>query len=83
MASGYVDWNGLLREFIEDLNLDPDKETDLVTIAQFHCNQVGGKGALTQRIFDEFSKTKEHQPKITGYSAAYLSNPTGQPTTTS
>ena len=58
MASGYVDWKGLLREFIEDLKLDPDKETDLVTMAQFHCNQVGGKGALTQRIFDEFSKTK-------------------------
>ncbi|MCB1226945.1 MAG: SIR2 family protein [Verrucomicrobiales bacterium] len=58
MDSGYVDWKGLLREFIEDLELDPDAETDLVTIAQFHCNQVGGKGALTQRIFDEFSKTK-------------------------
>jgi hypothetical protein len=58
MASGYVDWKGLLREFIEDLKLDPEKETDLVTMAQFHCNQVGGKGALTQRIFDEFSKTK-------------------------
>lgn len=58
MASGYVDWKGLLREFIEDLELDPDAETDLVTIAQFHCNQVGGKGALTQRIFDEFSKMK-------------------------
>ncbi len=58
MDSGYVDWKGLLREFIEDLELNPDAETDLVTIAQFHCNQVGGKGALTQRIFDEFSKTK-------------------------
>lgn len=59
MDSGYVDWKGLLREFIEDLNLNPETETDLVTIAQFHCNQVGGKGALTQRIFDEFSKIKD------------------------
>ncbi|MBC8508631.1 MAG: SIR2 family protein [Chloroflexi bacterium] len=58
MSSGYVDWKGLLREFIEDLELNPDDETDLVTIAQYHCNQVGGKGALTQRIFDEFSKAK-------------------------
>ena len=58
MDSGYVDWKDLLREFIKDLGLDPDAETDLVTIAQFHCNQVGGKGALTQRIFDEFSKIK-------------------------
>lgn len=58
MDSGFVDWKGLLREVIEDLELDPEAETDLVTVAQFHCNQVGGKGALTQRIFDEFSKTK-------------------------
>ncbi|NTU49914.1 MAG: hypothetical protein HGA87_03335 [Desulfobulbaceae bacterium] len=58
MDSGYVDWKGLLCDFIEDLKLDPDVETDLVTIAQFHCNQVGGKGALTQRIFDEFSKSR-------------------------
>lgn len=58
MESGYVDWKGLIREFIEDLELDPDAETDLVTIAQFHCNQVGGKGALTKKIFNEFSKTK-------------------------
>lgn len=59
MDSGYVDWKGLLSEFIVDLNLDPEIETDLVTVAQFHVNQVGGKGALTQRIFDEFAKTKE------------------------
>ena len=33
MASGYVDWKGLLREIIQDLKLNPDKEHDLVTIA--------------------------------------------------
>jgi hypothetical protein len=26
MASGYVDWKGLLRNVIQDLGLDPDKE---------------------------------------------------------
>jgi len=34
MASGYVDWRVLLKEIIWDLNLDPDKEHDLVTIAE-------------------------------------------------
>ncbi len=58
MDSGYVDWKGLLRDFIVDLKLNPDEETDLVTIAQYYCNQSGGKGGLTQKIFDEFSKTK-------------------------
>ncbi|MDT8389177.1 MAG: SIR2 family protein [Lentisphaeria bacterium] len=60
MASGYVDWTGLLREIIEDLKLDPEQETDLVTLAQYHCNQAGNnKSVLTQRIFEEFSKTTE------------------------
>ena len=33
-GSGYVDWKGLLREIIQDLGLNPDKEHDLVTVAQ-------------------------------------------------
>jgi len=59
MASGYVDWKGLLRQIIQDLDLNPDDESDLVTLAQYHCNQVGGKAALTQTIFDHFSQTRE------------------------
>jgi hypothetical protein len=58
-ASGYVDWKGLLREIIQDLGLDPDKEHDLVTLAQYHCNQAGGsKTQLTQTIFNHFAPTK-------------------------
>ena len=59
MASGYVDWKGLLEELVRDLQLDPDLETDLVSIAQYHCNQVGGKNALTTRILQHFSQTRE------------------------
>jgi Sir2- and TIR-associating SLOG family/SIR2-like domain len=59
MASGYVNWKGLLKELIEDLGLNPETEDDLVTLAQYHCNQAGGnKAALTQRIFDHFSQTR-------------------------
>lgn len=59
ITSGYVDWKGLLREIIQDLNLDPDREQDLITLAQYHCNQVGGsKTHLTQTIFNQFAPTK-------------------------
>ena len=58
MASGYVDWKGLLKDIISDLNLDPDQESDLVTLAQYHCNQSRGKGRLTQTIFDKFRETR-------------------------
>jgi hypothetical protein len=59
MASGYVDWAGLLKELIQDLRLDPEKEHDLVTLAQYHCNQAGGsKTQLTQAIFNHFAPTR-------------------------
>lgn len=59
MASGYVDWKGLLKDIISDLGLDPNNEIDLVTIAQYHCNQAGGNRArLTQTIFDHFAQAK-------------------------
>ncbi|KAF0192309.1 MAG: hypothetical protein FD165_934 [Gammaproteobacteria bacterium] len=58
MASGYVDWKGLLRDIIVDLQLDPDQENDLVTLAQYHCNQARGKGRLTQTIFDKFREAR-------------------------
>jgi NAD-dependent SIR2 family protein deacetylase len=63
MASGYVDWKELLREIIQDLGLDADKEYDLVSLAQYHCNQAGGnKGALTKAIFDHFAPTRAPTP---------------------
>lgn len=59
IASGYVDWKELLKNIIQDLDLDPDKEHDLVTLAQYHCNQSGGsKAGLTQVIFNYFAPTK-------------------------
>src|SRR5258706_15462553 len=59
-ASGYVDWKGLLKEIIQDLGLDPDREHDLVTLAQYHCNKAGGsKAQLTQAIFNHFAPTKK------------------------
>lgn len=59
MASGYVDWKGLLKDIVGDLGLNPDEEPDLVTLAQYHCNQAGGnKARLTQTLFDNFAQIK-------------------------
>ena len=63
VGSGYVDWKELLREIIQDLGLDADREYDLVSLAQYHCNQAGGsKAALTKVIFDHFAPTKAPTP---------------------
>ncbi len=63
MGSGYVDWKGLLAEIVRDLGLDPEKEHDLVTVAQYHCNQAGGSRThLTQTILNHFSTVKSPTP---------------------
>jgi len=57
--AGYVDWKGLLRDIIKDLGLNPDDDHDLITIAQYHCNQAAGnRSQLTQLILDYFGQTK-------------------------
>ena len=57
--AGYADWKGLLRDIISDLGLNPDDEHDLITIAQYYCNQAAGnRSQLTQLILDYFSQTK-------------------------
>lgn len=40
-TSGYVDWKGLLRPLAEEVELNIDKENDLLSIAQYCRNEAG------------------------------------------
>jgi Sir2- and TIR-associating SLOG family/SIR2-like domain len=53
-AAGFVDWKQLLKGIADDLELDVDRETDLVALAQFHVNKRGGRDRLNQLLIDEF-----------------------------
>src|SRR6266850_8332321 len=53
-AAGYVDWKQLLKEIAEDLELDIDRESDLVALAQFHVNRRQGRDRINQLLIDEF-----------------------------
>lgn len=63
--AGFVDWRELLREIATDLGLDIDRETDLLSVAQFHANHTGNRGKLNQVLLDEFAKgvlpTRNHE----------------------
>lgn len=62
-SAGYADWKGLLKDIINDLGLNPNDDHDLITIAQYHCNQSGGnRSQLTQLILDYFGQTKNPTP---------------------
>nr|VFK80860.1 MAG: SIR2-like domain-containing protein [Candidatus Kentron sp. SD] len=55
-AAGYVDWRELLREIAVDLELDIDRESDLVALAQYHWNEKRGtRWRLNQAIVDKLS----------------------------
>ncbi len=53
-ASGFVNWKTLLKDAAEELKLDIDKETDLISLAQYFFNK-NGRQRLSQMIIDNFS----------------------------
>src|SRR3990170_2395711 len=66
MPTGFVNWKNLLREIAAELNLDIDKENDLIAIAQYHYNEKGNnRHKLNQLLIDEFTQgtsvTKNHK----------------------
>ena len=63
---GFVNWAELLRPIAEELGLDVDRETDLVAIAQYHCNDnSNNRSQLNRRLIEEFSgeatETENHK----------------------
>lgn len=54
--AGFVDWKGLLKPLADELNLDVEKEHDLVKVAQYHVNHHGNnRDDLTNAILNGFS----------------------------
>ena len=59
-AAGYVDWPGLMSPVAKALGLDATKESDLVTLAQYHLNaNASNRHHLNQLLIDEFSDLKD------------------------
>lgn len=55
VAAGYVDWRKLLEPVAKKLGLDISQEHDLVSVAQYHCNEdTGGRHGLNQLLINEF-----------------------------
>lgn len=52
-TTGYVDWAELLADIAARLGLEIDKESDLVSLAQYHVNE-NGRALLNKKIIEEF-----------------------------
>lgn len=56
VAAKFKTWPELLRDVATGLNLDVDKETDLVALAQFHVNEKRVRTRLNQLLVDEYDR---------------------------
>lgn len=56
IPAGLVDWRGLMRSIAQDVGLDVDKETDLVSVAQFHVNERRGRHRINEALVAEFAE---------------------------
>ncbi|WP_445908602.1 SIR2 family protein [Yeosuana sp.] len=59
VPAGYVNWKDLMAEIAQDLGLDINIETDLVSIAQFHLNENLTRSKLNRKILEEFTEDIE------------------------
>lgn len=55
IPAGLVNWKELLKDVASDIGLDVQKEEDLITLAQFHVNERGGRHRINQALINEFS----------------------------
>lgn len=58
-SAGFVDWPDLLSDIAEELGLKSQIEHDLISLAQFHVNERGGRAGLIRKILQEFSEQAE------------------------
>lgn len=58
-AAGFVDWPELLADIAKELGLEIDKETDLISLAQYHVNEKDSRAKLSKKIVEEFVEDTE------------------------
>src|SRR5215207_43853 len=57
-ATGYVDWSELLADIAQELGLQIDRESDLISLAQYHVNEKS-RAKLNKKIIEEFVEENE------------------------
>lgn len=66
VAAGYINWRDLLREIADEMGLSVDRESDLISVAQFHVNnQQGNRDQLNRAIIDCLSADAKPTPNHT------------------
>ncbi len=56
IPAGHLNWKDLLKPLADEINIDIEREENLVSIAQFYANERS-RSAVSNRLLNEFSKT--------------------------
>ncbi len=59
IPAGYVNWQKLMLEIAEDLGLNIEIESDLVSLAQYHVNENRNRTKINRKILEEFTEETE------------------------
>lgn len=54
--AGFVNWKELMRDIADELDLDIERETDLIALAQWHKNRRRTRHKINQVLVEEFTK---------------------------
>jgi len=56
IPAGFVNWSELMAEIAQDLGLNINTESDLVSMAQFHVNENRNRTKINRKILEEFTE---------------------------
>ncbi|MDQ1351477.1 MAG: hypothetical protein QG657_1779 [Acidobacteriota bacterium] len=56
IPGGYSNWKTLLQPIADELGLDIEKESDLISLAQYKVNMDRNRGRVTRLLVEEFAK---------------------------
>ncbi|MFT5852011.1 MAG: hypothetical protein ACI87J_001986 [Colwellia sp.] len=59
IPAGFVNWSQLMQEVAQDLGLVIERESDLVSLAQFHVNENRTRSKINRKIIEEFTESAE------------------------
>jgi hypothetical protein len=52
---GYANWKELLRDLAKEINLDVERETDLISLAQYYENHRGSRSKINEVLIEKYS----------------------------
>lgn len=53
---GYSNWKELLRDLADEIRLSVDRETDLISLAQYYENRRGNRAKINEALIEKYSQ---------------------------